>query len=86
MEKTKSQTKGLWLVILILALIIGFKFQTIVLSPNSFIPERGLDAFRSYMAASYHITHDSTYSFYTGMNYPYGDLSLIHISEPTRPY
>ena len=73
MERAKSQTKGLWLVILILAVIIGFKFQTIVFSPNSFIPERGTDAFRSFMAASYHLEHDPTYSFYRGMNYPYGD-------------
>lgn len=73
MEKTKRHTKGLWLVILILALIIGFKFQTIVLSPNSFILGNGADGFRSYMAASYHLAHDSTYTHYTGMNYPYGD-------------
>ena len=73
MGQTKRHTKGLWLVVLILALIIGFKFQTIVLAPNSFILGDGTDGFRSYMAASYHLTHDSTYSHYTGMNYPYGD-------------
>jgi len=73
MEQTKRHTKGLWLLILLLAVVIGFKFQTIVLAPNSFILGDGMDGFRSYMAASYHLTHDSTFSHYTGMNYPYGD-------------
>ncbi len=73
MEQTKRHTKGLWLVVLLLAVIIGVKFQTIVLSPNSFILGNGTDGFRSYMAASYHVAHDTTYSHYTGMNYPYGD-------------
>ena len=73
MGQTKKHTKGLWLLVLLLAVVIGFKFQTIVLAPNSFILGDGADGFRSYMAASYHLAHDSTYSHYTGMNYPYGD-------------
>jgi len=73
MVQTKKYTKGLWLLVLLLAVVIGFKFQTIVFSPNSFLLGDGTDGFRSYMAASYHLAHDSTYSHYTGMNYPYGD-------------
>lgn len=73
MGKTKRHTKGLGLLVVLLAMVIGVKFQTIVVTPNSFLLGDGADGFRSYMAASYHLAHDSTYAHYTGMNYPYGD-------------
>ncbi len=73
MEQTKRHTKGLWLLVLLLAVVIGYKFQPLIWSPNSLLLGDGTDGFRSFMAASYHLTHDATYSHYTGMNYPYGD-------------
>ncbi len=73
MRQSKRLTKGLGLLVLLLVVVIGFKFQTLVVSPNSFLLGDGADGFRSYMAASYHLAYDSTYSFYTGMNYPYGE-------------
>ena len=52
---------------------MGFRYFDLIKAPNSHFIGNSVDGFRSYMAAMYHIEHDSTYWHYGGMNYPYGD-------------
>lgn len=73
MEQIKRRTKGLGLVILLMAIIIGIKCKKVVLSPNDYLIGNSLDGFRSYMAADYHLQHDTTFHHFSGMNHPYGD-------------
>ena len=73
MEQVKRRTKGLGLVILLMATLIGIKCQEVVLAPNSVLIGDSIDGFRSYMAAAYHLQHDSSYTHFAGMNHPYGD-------------
>ena len=71
LEKTKG---GLLLLIGLMLLIMAIRFPKIVSEPNQWLMGNSHDGFRSFAAAVYHVKHDSTYSHYEGMHYPYGDI------------
>lgn len=73
MQDRPHRLRGLWLLIAVMTLLIGIRHFDLIKAPNSYFIGNSTDGVRSYMAALYHIKHDTTYGHYQGMNYPYGD-------------
>lgn len=73
MQTTQQRFRGLWLLIVLMALIIGVRHFDLLKAPNQHFIGNSMDGYRSYMAAMYHVQHDKTYRHYEGMNFPYGD-------------
>ncbi|MEM9824106.1 MAG: hypothetical protein AAF985_23675, partial [Bacteroidota bacterium] len=73
MQHRSNRLRGLWLLIALMALLIGTRHFDLIKAPNSHFIGHSMDGYRSYMAALYHIKHDTSYGHYEGMNYPYGD-------------
>ncbi len=58
---------------LLMALLIGIRHAELLRAPNQLFIGDSYDGFRTMVAAMYHVEHDSSYSHYGGMHYPYGD-------------
>lgn len=50
--------------------------------PNSRVVEGYGDGYKAYHAILYHAKYDSTFSWYEGMNYPYGEHVVPGASQP----
>ena len=63
-----------WVFLAVMAFCVVSKHQAVVegLGTNKMIDPWG-DGLKTYTNAIYHIEHDSTYHWYQGMNYPYGE-------------
>lgn len=77
-----SERKGiLALLLLMIVLIVGRYDELFYWSADKVIEPYG-DGFKAYTVIQYHAQHDSTYSFYQGMNYPYGDHVVPGATQP----
>lgn len=73
---------GLWLLILLSCLTLYLRHgQIITAQPHQVIQGYG-DAFNAYNLVKYHSKHDSTYTAFEGMAYPYGDHVIIASAIP----
>ena len=82
MQFFKSTFGGLLAVIILIVAIFFIREPKLLTSPNSWLINDSYDGFRSYAAMVYHVKHDSTYSHYEGMNYPYGDKAAFTDNLP----
>lgn len=57
-----------------------FQFFT---SPNSYFFNGDGDAIKNYYTPWYHVQHDSSYVWFDGMNYPYGDHIVFADAQPS---
>jgi hypothetical protein len=72
-----------FIVIVLLGLIHVILFYGNVLnSPNDFMFSSTGDGTKNYFTFAYHIKHDSTYTNFEGMNYPYGENYLYTDCHP----
>ena len=49
---------------------------------NSQIPGSGQDGAKNYYTVAYHIEHDTSYAWFDGMNYPYGEHVVYADNQP----
>lgn len=72
-----------WLAALVLGIfmVMGL-FSNWLNNLNSGVIEPWGDGFKAYHAIIYHARYDSTYSWYQGMNYPYGEHVVPGASQP----
>ena len=82
MKPTSPWLRILWItfVLALPAVILYSLFTKVIKCPACYLFEDGSDGLKNYYTLDYYVKHDNGWH-YTGMN-----LSLIHISEPTRPY
>jgi hypothetical protein len=72
----KKNKQGLLLTVLLSVLILFFFYGKLLRDPNKVYFGAGGDGLQSYYGALYHVQYDSTYIYFQGMNYPYGDISF----------
>ncbi len=69
-------------------LMAGIMLMLIVLRFGSYLqhPERVIepygDGFKAYTTIAYHAMHDTSYTHYAGMHYPYGDHVIPSATQP----
>lgn len=72
-----------WLPVLLCGIIsVVLLFPDWLDTPNTKVIEGYGDGYKAYHAILYHAKHDSTYSWYEGMNYPYGEHVVPGASQP----
>lgn len=78
------RTKGLGTVLLIICSIasICLRHGELLTLDSSKVIEPYGDGFKSYTVVDYHIKYDSTYSWFEGMNYPYGEHVVPADNQP----
>ncbi|MBL4754696.1 MAG: hypothetical protein JKY52_14020 [Flavobacteriales bacterium] len=73
---------GKILVLLLSILLVGAFHFRLISNPNSLLLGDTHDGFKNYYTLIYHIKHDSTYSRFEGMNYPYGEQVVFTDNQP----
>ncbi|HMQ47005.1 MAG TPA: hypothetical protein PKA00_07535 [Saprospiraceae bacterium] len=82
MNFSLSRSTGRIILLLAVGLLIGIRFPGFFdLSGTKVIEPYG-DGFKSYATVEYHARHDSSYSHYEGMNYPYGEHVVPADTQP----
>lgn len=66
----------------IISLIFGIFYARILYSPNQYFLNSEGDATKNYYTPWYHVLHDSTAHWFSGMNYPYGDHVVFADAQP----
>lgn len=77
-----TEQQGRWLLLLPAILIIVLRFFEFFQTPNSRLIERWGDGLKNYTNVWYHVEHDSSYTAFEGMNYPYGDHLVMVDGQP----
>jgi len=77
-----TEQQGRWLLLLPAILIIVLRFFEFFQTPNSRLIERWGDGLKNYTNVWYHVEHDSSYTTFEGMNYPYGDHLVMVDGQP----
>ncbi|MFZ6053067.1 hypothetical protein [Halocola ammonii] len=81
--KSTNKTYLPFLTILLLGIVYVFSFYDEVLkSPNDYIFSTTGDGIKNYFTYAYHIRHDSSYTEFEGMNFPYGENYLYTDCHP----
>ncbi len=73
---------GMLALVLLTILFIFGRFPDFFKYANSRVIEPWGDGYKSYITILYHIKHDSTYSHFEGMNYPYGEHVIPADTQP----
>lgn len=73
---------GFMAVLGLAALLVWAKHGEWLGSPNDVIIGESPDGFKNYMTTAWHVTHDSSYTHYGGMGYPYGEHVLFTDNQP----
>lgn len=82
MEK-RYKIKLPYIVIVSLGIIIvSFFYGKVLVSPNDYVFSNSGDGIKNYFTYAYHIKHNSSYSNFEGMNYPYGESYLYTDCHP----
>ena len=68
--------------LVVLAGIVWLRFPDFFQDGNSKVIEPYGDGFKAYTVVYYHAKHDSTYSHFEGMNYPYGEHVIPAATQP----
>ncbi len=77
----KKQIPLISLVIISFCIVLFF-YGKVLISPNSYLFNTDGDAIKNYYTYYYHITNDSSYINFQGMNYPYGEHYLYTDCHP----
>lgn len=77
----KKKWTQITLLLLCSIVLIAFRFGSWFGQMNRVVEPYG-DGFKAYTAIQYHATHDSTFSHFEGMNYPYGEHAIPAVSQP----
>lgn len=80
-SKSYQKIGALLVLILLVSTLIYLRFPDFFVTPNRVI-EPYADGFKSYTTIEYHAKYDSTYSFYTGMQYPYKEHVIPAATQP----
>lgn len=80
----KSYNKILpFITLVILGIFFVFFFYgKVLVNPNGYIFSDSGDGIKNYFTYAHHIKHDSTYTNFEGMNYPYGENYLYTDCHP----
>ncbi len=57
-------------------------FKDALISPNSYLFGWDGDGVKNYYTYTYHVVHDTSYVYFQGMNYPYGELHSFTDGNP----
>jgi len=79
---TKYNFPGSLATIVLSTLVLYLLFGELLRSPNTVYFAGSGDGLKSYYGTLYHVTHDTTYARFTGMNYPYGEMILFTDNQP----
>ena len=72
-----------WLLLFLpLLAAIGLLFHPVLRHPDTTFLSNGDDALKNYYTPWYHARHDSTWHWFGGMNYPYGDHIVFADAQP----
>lgn len=82
MNVRSSRQLPLLLVFILTGAIILFWYSPILFSPNDYVFHPSGDGLKNYYSPWYHVKHDSTYLWFEGMNYPYGDNLTFADGQP----
>lgn len=63
-------------------IVLYLLFGELLRSPNTVYFAGSGDGLKSYFGTLYHVSHDTTYARFTGMNYPYGEMVLFTDNQP----
>lgn len=80
--KLLYQNKGLLVLIAVMSVLIFLRYGELLQWSSYKVIEPFGDGIKNYTIIQYHVQHDSTYSFYEGMNYPYGEHAVPASTEP----
>lgn len=72
----------LFLVLLTAILMVYLRFGDFFYPPYNRVIEPWGDGFKAYAVIDYHAKHDSTYTHFEGMNYPYGEHIVPAATQP----
>lgn len=78
----KKKPWGWILLLLVMACLLWLRFPDFFQYGNDGFIEPWGDGYKTYHAYLYHVRHDSTYSHFEGMNYPYGEHVVPGDTEP----
>ncbi|MFK7935866.1 MAG: hypothetical protein AB8G22_20300 [Saprospiraceae bacterium] len=78
---SKKNVVGLILLIAVMAIALWLRYTAIFESPNQYLNLYG-DGFKNYATVIHHVKHDSTYLWYEGMNYPWGEHLVFADGQP----
>lgn len=79
-----SINRWAWVLLLVLMVsLLWLRFPDFIKYNNDGFIEPWGDGYKTYHAYLYHVQHDSTYSHFEGMNYPYGEHVIPGDTEPT---
>lgn len=83
MGKTKPEHYlGLLILIAVTGLLLFLRFPDMAKGPNSGVIEPYGDGIKAYTVIEYHARHDSTFSYFEGMNYPYREHVVPAATQP----
>lgn len=74
-----------WPLVLLFGLLllgIGYFYHEPLLNPNGTYMGGGADGLKNYYTPWYHAKYDSTYTWFEGMNFPYGDHVVFADAQP----
>jgi len=63
-------------------IIVVFFYGKVLVDPNGYMFSDSGDGIKNYYTYAYHIEHDSSYTNFEGMNYPYGENYLYTDCHP----
>lgn len=69
-------------IVLLGIVLLWLRFPDFFATPNSKVIEPYADGLKAYTNIEYHARHDSSYTYFEGMNYPYGDHASAAVTQP----
>ncbi len=76
------QNRGLLVLLIVMAALIILRYGELLQWTSYKVIEPYGDGLKNYTIIRYHVQHDSTYTLYEGMNYPYGEHAVPASTEP----
>ncbi len=80
MNNLKKQ--GYWWALALGCVIILAFYGRFVFSPNSYMFSTGGDGPKNYFTFAWHVNYDSSYTHFSGMNYPFGEHIVFTDNQP----
>ena len=74
--------KGILSLLFLMVILITVRYGDLMQWSDHKVIEPYGDGFKAYTVIQYHAQYDSTYSFFEGMNYPYGDHAIPAATQP----
>jgi hypothetical protein len=80
--KTPRRLSGLIIAVGLTLAMVGVFYSKVLRDPNSVIFDQSGDGFKNYYTPAYHVKHDSSYVWFGGMNYPWGEHVTFTDCQP----